>query len=87
MVRSVLNIQTAYAKALLVNWEVLELAQSMGDVLGAELAIREAFEQDVTPLLYSFREELGLPVNPMKTFMESDYLKKIKSRRKGGANW
>jgi L-rhamnose isomerase/sugar isomerase len=87
MLRSVLNVQTQYAKALLVNWDELEQAQNRGDVLGAEAAVREAFEQDVTPLLQAFREKRGLPLDPMKTFLESGYTEKIQSRGKGGASW
>jgi L-rhamnose isomerase/sugar isomerase len=87
MLRSVLNVQTQYAKALLVNWDELEQAQTRGDVLGAEAAVREAFEQDVTPLLQAFREKRGLPLDPMKTFLESGYTEKIQSRGKGGASW
>ncbi len=87
MLRSVLNVQTQYAKALLVNWDELEQAQNRGDVLGAEAAVREAFEQDVTPLLHAFREKRGLPLDPMKAFLESGYTDKIQSRGKGGASW
>ena len=48
MIRSVLNVQTQYAKALLVNWSELAEAQAKQDVLLAEAAVRDAFEQDVT---------------------------------------
>jgi hypothetical protein len=51
MVQSVVNIQTAYAKALLVDGERLEAAQREGDVLGAHRVLVEAFETDVRPLL------------------------------------
>jgi len=87
MLRSVLNVQTQYAKALLVNWVELEQSQNRGDVLGAEAMVREAFEQDVTPLLHAFREKRGLPLDPMKAFLESGYTEKIQSRGKGGASW
>jgi len=87
MIRSVLNCETQYAKALLINWDQLDKAQKAQDVLGAEAAVREAFEQDVTPLLQSLREERGLPLDPMKAFHESGYQEKIASRGKGGAGW
>lgn len=87
MIRSVLNVQTQYAKALLVNREALREAQEKQDVLGAEQALREAFEQDVTPLLQAVREEMGVPVDPMAAYRNSSYPEKILARGKGGASW
>ena len=87
MIRSVLNVQTQYAKALLINFDEVREAQQRDDVLGAENAVRQAFEFDVTPLLHAVREELGVPVDPMKAYLESDYGKKILARGKGGASW
>jgi L-rhamnose isomerase/sugar isomerase len=87
MIRSVLNVQTQYAKALLVNRAELADAQSAGDVLAAENAVRSAFEQDVTPLLQAIREEQGLPVDPVKAYMDSGYGSAILARGKGGASW
>ena len=87
MIRSVLNVQTQFAKALLINWDALAAAQEAQDVLGAEAAVREAYEQDPTPLLLAVREEMGVPADPMKTFLKSGYMEKIKSRGVGGASW
>ncbi|MUT66815.1 L-rhamnose isomerase [Paenibacillus sp. NEAU-GSW1] len=87
MLRSVLNVQTQFAKALLINHEEVAEAQAQGDVLGAEDAVRRAFEFDVTPLLHAIREEQGLPVDPMKTYLTSGYAKEIAVRGKGGASW
>src|SRR5262249_18361074 len=47
MIQSVMNIQTAYAKALLVDEDHLADAQAAGDVLGAHRILLEAFETDV----------------------------------------
>lgn len=87
MIRSVLNVQTYYAKALLINWDELETAQVEQDVLRAEAAVREAFEQDVTSLLTVVREEMNVPQDPMKAFYDSGYLEKIQERGVGGASW
>ncbi|MDN5277926.1 MAG: L-rhamnose isomerase / sugar isomerase [Clostridiales bacterium] len=87
MIRSVLNVQTAYAKALLVNREVLKEAQMRNDVMAAEAAVREAFECDVTPLLEAVREEMGLAPDPMKAYLESGYGEKILQRGIGGQGW
>ena len=87
MIRSVLNVQTQYAKALLINHEEVADAQKRNDVLAAEDAVRRAFEFDVTPLLHAVREEQGLPLDPMKAYLESDYGKTILARGIGGASW
>jgi L-rhamnose isomerase/sugar isomerase len=87
MIRSVLNVHTQYAKALLINFDVLREAQEKQDVLAAENAVREAFEIDVTPLLMVVREEMGVPVDPMKAYFESGYADRILTRGKGGASW
>ncbi|MFB5759361.1 L-rhamnose isomerase [Paenibacillus medicaginis] len=87
MIRSVLNVQTQYAKALLINHDEVADAAGRGDVLGAEDAVRKAFEFDVTPLLQAVREEQGLPVDPMKAYLSGSYPNDILGRGKGGASW
>jgi L-rhamnose isomerase/sugar isomerase len=87
MIRSVLNVQTQYAKALLINLDEVSKYQKQQDVLAAENAVREAFEFDVSPLLRVVREEQGLPLDPMRAYLQSDYGQKILVRGKGGASW
>lgn len=88
MIRSVLNCQFQYAKSLLINWKALEEAQRKGQVLAAEAAVREAFEQDPTPLILAFREKKGLPPDPMKAYYESGYIQNVLSKRgTEGASW
>jgi len=87
MIRSVLNVQTQFAKALLINLDEVREAQEKQDVLAAENAVRTAFEFDVTPLLAAVREEMGVPVDPMKAYLESGYADSILPRGKGGASW
>lgn len=87
MLRSVLNIQTQYAKALLINHDEVQAAQAKNDVLGAEDAVRKAYEMDVSPLLAAIREEQGRPVDPMRAFLESGYQEKIAARGVGGSSW
>ncbi|HZR41905.1 MAG TPA: L-rhamnose isomerase [Ktedonobacteraceae bacterium] len=87
MIRSVLNVQTQFAKALLINLDQVREAQEKQDVLAAENAVREAFECDVTPLLQVVREEMSVPVDPMRAYLESGYPEAIRARGKGGASW
>ncbi|GHO82768.1 L-rhamnose isomerase [Dictyobacter formicarum] len=87
MIRSILNVQTQFAKALLIDFSAVKRAQERQDVLAAENAVREAFEFDVTPLLRAVREEMGVPVDPMRAYLQSDYGQRILARGKGGASW
>ena len=66
MIQTVSNIQSAYAKALLVDEDRLAAAQEEGDVLGAHRVLVEAFETDVRPLLARLRTELGLKADPVE---------------------
>ena len=68
MIQSVVNIQTAYAKALLVDRTRLQEAQQEGDVLGAHRVLSGAYETDVRPLLVSMRTDLGLAGDPIDAF-------------------
>ena len=68
MIRSVVNIQTAFAKALLVDREQLRDAQNAGDVLAAHGALVDAYETDVRPLLVALRAASNLPPDPLEAF-------------------
>jgi L-rhamnose isomerase/sugar isomerase len=81
MIQSVANIQTAYAKALLVDDERLAAAQRAGDVLGAHRILCEAFETDVRPLLARHRERLGLPADPVAAFREGGFAEQREAER------
>jgi L-rhamnose isomerase/sugar isomerase len=87
MIRSVLNCQTQWAKALLIQWDRLRDAQLRNDVMEAEAAVREAYEQDVTWWLEAEREQRNLPRNPMRAFKESGYASQVAERGTGGASW
>ena len=50
-IRSVMNVQEATAKALLVDVAALGAAQAAGDVLGANAVLMDAYNTDVRPLL------------------------------------
>jgi len=87
MIRSIMNVQTQYAKSLLINQEELNEAQAKNDVLAAEEAVRSAYEIDVNPLLEAVREEIGAARKPMEAYQASGYGEQILARGKGGASW
>jgi L-rhamnose isomerase/sugar isomerase len=81
MIQSVMNVQTAYAKALLVDEERLAARQREGDVLGAHRVLLEAFETDVRPLLAQLRAELGVPADPVEAFRSGGYGERLAHER------
>jgi L-rhamnose isomerase/sugar isomerase len=81
MIQSVVNIQTAYAKALLVDAERLAEAQQEGDVLGAHRVYVEAYETDVRPLLARLRESLGVEADPVAAFRAGGYAERLAAER------
>jgi L-rhamnose isomerase/sugar isomerase len=89
VIRSVMNVQEATAKALLVDRAALATAQRDGDVLGANEALMDAYNTDVRPLLRELREEMGLDPDPIRAYQRSGYAEKIKAERVGGdqAGW
>jgi L-rhamnose isomerase / sugar isomerase len=89
VIRSVMNVQEATAKALLVDHDALRAAQDAGDVLGANAALMDAYNSDVRPLLRELREDMGLDPDPMAAYARSGYFEKIKAERVGGeqAGW
>src|SRR5437868_13556328 len=68
MIQSVMNIQTAYAKALLVDESRLAAAQRAGDVLGAHRVLLEAFASAVRPSAPRLRGEVGVAPDPVAAF-------------------
>ncbi|MGI5189211.1 L-rhamnose isomerase [Promicromonospora sp. CA-289599] len=84
-IRSVMNVQEATAKALLVDVEALTAAQLSGDVLGAHAVLMDAYDTDVRPLVAEVREEMGLDPNPRAAFAASGYAEKVAAERVGGA--
>ncbi|WP_231648637.1 L-rhamnose isomerase [Saccharothrix sp. NRRL B-16348] len=88
-IRSVMNVQEATAKALLVDRDALAAAQRAGDVLGANAVLMDAYNTDVRPLVASVREGMGLDPDPMAAYARSGYGERIVAERVGGeqAGW
>ncbi|WP_028923154.1 L-rhamnose isomerase [Pseudonocardia acaciae] len=89
IIRSVLNVQEATAKALLVDAAALAAAQYSGDVLAANSVLMDAFATDVRPLLADVRTEMNLDPDPVAAYHRSGYAEKIIADRVGGeqAGW
>jgi L-rhamnose isomerase / sugar isomerase len=88
-IRSVMNVQEATAKALLVDRERLAAVQRAGDVLGAHAVVMDAYDTDVRPLLNEVRTAMGLAPDPVEAYHASGYGVRIVRERVGGqqAGW
>jgi L-rhamnose isomerase/sugar isomerase len=88
-IRSVMNVQEATAKALLVDRDALAAAQQSGDVLAAHGALTDAYSTDGRPLLAELRESKGLDPDPYAAYARSEHQERIERERVGGqqAGW
>ena len=88
-IRSVLNVQEATAKALLVDRDALVTAERDGDVLAGNAVLMDAFATDVRADLAAWRTERGLPADPMGAYRRSGWAERIVAERVGGdqAGW
>jgi L-rhamnose isomerase/sugar isomerase len=85
IIYSVMNIQTAYAKALLVDRKALAGARAENDVVLSNMIVMDAFNRDVEPLLNQVRLEMGLSdTDPLRNHRQSGYAKKAAGERKAG---
>ena len=88
-IRSVLTVQEMTARALLVDRSALTVAQDSGDVHTANGLFMDAFYTDVRPALADWREQRGLPRDPLVAYAASGYADAIIAERVGGtqASW
>jgi len=81
MVLSVVALQEAYAKALLVDREALREAQDAGDVLAGYEALADAYQTDVRPLCAKARADLGAAEDPISALRTSGYASRMAAER------
>src|ERR1039457_1197581 len=84
VIRSVMNVQEATAKALLVDGKALAAAQQAGDVLAANAVLMDAYNTDVRPLLAEARQEEGLEPHPGAPHPPSASAARIRAERADG---
>ena len=88
-IRSVLNVQEMTARVFSIDRPALAAAQADGDVLAANAVVMDAFQTDVRPALAAWREDRGLPADPVAAYAASGYQGEIERTRAGGsqAGW
>ena len=89
IIRSVLNVQEAAAKAALVDRAALAEAQAAGEVMGGHEILLDAYSTDVRPLLAEWRARRGRPEEPVKFYRESGHAQRIAAERgtAGDGGW
>jgi L-rhamnose isomerase/sugar isomerase len=81
MIQTAVAAQELYAKAVLVDHDTLTRAQERAELIDAEECLKSAFATDVRPVIREWRQERGLPVDPLKAFRASGYVERITAER------
>lgn len=68
LIQSIEAIETAYAKALLINQKALESAQLKNDVVEAQRILQEAFNTNVKPILAEARLKNNGAIDPILAY-------------------
>ena len=80
-IQTVMMAQELFAKAALVNYEMLSQAQNQSDLMVAEGCLQDAFATDLRPLIRHWRSRRGLPENPLDAYRQSGYGARIAKER------
>jgi L-rhamnose isomerase/sugar isomerase len=73
LMSSAIELQRAYAQALLVDRVQLSAYQQGNDVMRANQALKRAFNTDVQPILARARLDKGAAIDPLYTYRASAY--------------
>jgi L-rhamnose isomerase/sugar isomerase len=78
---SAMEVQRAYAQALLVDRTALAGHQDANDALMASQALKAAFRTDVEPLLATARRKSGGAIDPVAAYRAAGYRGKVAAER------
>jgi L-rhamnose isomerase / sugar isomerase len=81
MTLSIVNLQEAYVKALLVDRTALAAAQEAGDVLGGHEVLLDAYRTDVRPLCAKVRAERNAAEDPVAALRSGDWMQRAIAAR------
>jgi L-rhamnose isomerase / sugar isomerase len=86
LITSAIELQRAYAQALVVDRLALQGFQDSNDVLMAAQTLKRAFNTDVSPILARARQRRGAAIDPVSVYRESGYRGHCSGQRpaKGG---
>jgi L-rhamnose isomerase/sugar isomerase len=78
---SAVEVQRAYAQALLVDRKALAGYQDSSDALMARETLKAAFRTDVEPILAMARSQAGGAIDPVAAYRASGYRSKVAAER------
>ena len=78
---SAMEVQRAYAQALLVDRAALDAFQQANDALQATTVLKQAFRTDVEPILAMARLEAGGAIDPVACFRRAGYRARVAAIR------
>ncbi|RWN48803.1 L-rhamnose catabolism isomerase [Mesorhizobium sp.] len=78
---SAVEVQRAYAQALLVDRQALEGYQDANDALMATQTLKAAYRTDVEPILAMARLNTGGAIDPVATYRAAGYRAKVAAER------
>ncbi|MFK7903020.1 MAG: L-rhamnose catabolism isomerase [Nitratireductor sp.] len=81
LMMSAMEVQRAYAQALIVDRDALGEAQTDNDALMATTALKNAFRTDVEPILAMARIESGGALDPLSVYRTSGYREMVSNDR------
>ena len=81
LLQSVESIKIAFAKALLVDYDRLKVAQSQNDVAGGQSILHEAFRTDVRPLVKESIYRKGGALDALEAYRYFDIRNQLISER------
>ena len=81
LIASAIEIQRAYAQALLVDRKALAGFQEANDVMMANQCLKRAFTTDVSPILAMARMHKGAAGDPLAAYRASGYRASCAERR------
>jgi L-rhamnose isomerase/sugar isomerase len=81
LMASAIELQRAYAQALLVDREQLEACQDNGDALGATQVLKRAFTTDVSPILATARRLREAAIDPISAYRRCGYRRTMAEKR------
>jgi len=86
LMNSAMEVQRAYAQALIVDRAALSGFQEDNDALMASETLKTAFRTDVTPILQMARREKGCAIDPIAAYRRSGYRAQVAETRPASAS-
>jgi L-rhamnose isomerase / sugar isomerase len=81
LIQSLEAIMLAYAQALILDQNKLEVARENSDVVLGQELLQDAFRTDLRPLIAEVRKRKGAALNPITTYRHLKIREQLMSQR------